>query len=87
MQESLIAMKANIYRGKQPNLRLFRQNGESQVASKRYMKMANLRKRSWCQICKGYDVCGGGIDSDGMQEQVIAIYNWFMGLLVIFYNE
>jgi hypothetical protein len=51
------------------------------------LKMSYLKGRSWCQICKGYDVCGGGIDSDGMQEQVIAIYNWFMGLLVIFYNE
>jgi hypothetical protein len=34
MQESLVAMKANKHRGKQPNLRLFRQNGESQVASR-----------------------------------------------------
>ena len=81
-------MKADIHRGKQRNLGLFRQNGEFQIASLRlYLKMAFLKERSWCQICKGYDVCGGGKEWYGLQEQVIAIYNRFMGLLVISNNE
>jgi hypothetical protein len=49
--------------------------------------MAFLRKRSCCQISEAYDVCGGGIDGDGILEQDTCRLQLVHGTIAPFYNN